>query len=556
MVAVRKNRLTRKIDLSSVRTALPHGFTAVLAAGLIFMVLAAASPAAARLMKLDAQTETERLYLGQTEVFQAPAPVHRVVVSNGKIASARAISKRQILILGKNIGQTHLLLWCDGRTDPLMFSFRVDTDPHLIADAEAMVRRLVPRAHVRILPAHQEVLLEGTVPSVQDMQRVLQIVTPFFAAQMEDQADSSQSQQINMDGDLQSGGSVSQLQQNLNLSLAIRNNLIVVQGPQQVQLEVTIAEVSRSGTKKLGLAFLNNSKGSAGLFPTGETAGRVNGQTDTGSDLQSAATIASPFGAAFQVLYHSIDGDTLGILSLLKGQGLARMLATPTLVAMSGQSASFRVGGDIPIPVTGSDGATNIAYREYGVLLEFVPTVIGPEMISLEVAPEVSSVDWSLGTSSGGVQVPGVKTRTGKTTLQLRDGQSFAMAGLLKEEVSSVVSKVPFLGDIPVLGTLFTSKQYERSESELVIIVTPRLVRPLNPGERKPTSLEASPGRLTDADFFLLNRTRLRSGDPVTGRTGQPSGNQNEKSALDKAGDPAGNIDTPPEFDGPVGLDR
>ena len=555
MVAVAKHRRTRQNGLlSSVQTVRPHGFIMVLAAALIFMVSAISVPAEAKLIKLDAQAETERLYLGQTEIFQAPEPVHRVVVSNAKIASARAISKHQILIQGKSVGHTHLLIWCDGRPDPLMFAFRVDIDPHLIAGAEAMVRRLVPRAEVRIIPAHQEVLLEGTVSSAQDMHRVLQIITPFFAAQMEDKND-DQPQQVNMAANVP-GSSVSQLQQNLNLSLAIRNNLIVVQGPQQVQLEVTIAEVSLSGTKRMGLAFLNNSKGAAGLFPTGEAAGQMIGQTDTDSVLQSGAAIASPFGAAFQVLYHSIDGDTLGILSLLKGQGLARMLATPTLVAMSGQSANFRVGGDIPIPVSGSNGSTYIAYREYGVFLEFVPTVIGPETISLEVAPEVSSVDWSLGTSSGGVQVPGVKTRTGKTTLQLKDGQSFAMAGLLREEVSTVVSKMPFLGDLPILGALFTSKQYERSESELVIIVTPRLVRPLDPHERKPTPIEASPGRLTDADFFLLNRTRLRTGDSVAERTGQPSGNRNEKSALGKTGDPARDIDAPPEFDGPVGLTR
>ena len=497
---------------------------------ILLLVLLILHPAAAagEVLRMDATTPPERIYIGQTAVFQAPEPVFRVAVGNGKIATARALSDRQLLIQGLSIGQTQLLLWHAGREDyPQIVEIKVEIDPRLIAEALALVRRLVPTAAVEIIAAHQEVLLEGTVASLADMHRVLQIVTPFFAAQMEESKGKDEPQHLSMEDEETADKQVSQVQQNLNINLAVRNNLVVVTGPQQVQLEVTIAEVSRSGIKKMGLGALHNHHSVIGVFPTGEASGSIVAQGSsqdeidsfTGSLMDSTASLATPFGAAFQLLFHDIGHDTMGILSLLKGQGLAKFLATPTLVAMSGQRASFRVGGEFPVPTTGSDGNTEIAYREYGILLKFTPTVIDAETIHLQVAPEVSSPDWSLGTSSGGVEVPGVKTRTGYTTLQLKDGQSFAMAGLLKEEISSTVSKLPLLGDIPLLGTLFTSKQYQKDETELVVIVIPRLVRPLNPGERRPTPLEAPTGGLEDGAFFFLNRTEppglAGSRDPV-----------------------------------------
>ena len=235
-----------------------------------------------------------------------------------------------------------------------------------------------------------------------------------------------------------------------------------------------------------------------------------------GDVLESAAEIASPFGAAFQVLLHSVKDDSLALLSVLKGQGLARLLATPTLVAMSGQTARFNVGGEFPVPATDSEGSTNIDYKEYGVLLEFTPTVIGKETISLKVAPQVSSPDWTIGTTAGGVSVPGVKSRTASTTLRLKDGQTFVMAGLLKEESHVVTNKIPFLGDIPIMGTLFTSKEVEKNETELVIIVTPRLVKPLNKNEVAALPGDLIQDNISDLDFFFFNKThnKMRPKEP------------------------------------------
>jgi pilus assembly protein CpaC len=221
--------------------------------------------------------------------------------------------------------------------------------------------------------------------------------------------------------------------------------------------------------------------------------------------MSSEIDMASPFSTAFQILVHATDQNILGILSLMKSQGLAKSLANPTLVTMTGQEATFQVGGSFPIPVTDQQGNTQVDYVEFGIILSFTPVVVRSDTITLKIAPEVSAPDYGLGIVSGGVAVPGLKKNLGSTTLQLKDGQTFVMAGLLKEDLSLSVSTVPFLGDIPVLGALFTSKQFRKQESEIVVVVTPHLVEPL------PTDEELSlPGEdldidMNDTDFFLLN---------------------------------------------------
>jgi len=200
---------------------------------------------------------------------------------------------------------------------------------------------------------------------------------------------------------------------------------------------------------------------------------------------------------------------------------------------MSGQEASFLVGGEFPYPVSDRYGNTNVQFKQFGIMLRFTPFVVGGETITIKVEPEVSALDYSMLTASGGTAVPGITTRRGQSTLQLKDGQTFAMAGLLKEETRSAVNKIPFLGDLPVLGTLFTSKEFQTSESELVIIVSPRLVRALNPHEvvQLPGS---NLGRdVSDLDFFLLNR-----GLPSAG----PS--------------PAAGVPRAPRFSGEIGFTR
>ena len=426
-------------------------------------------------------------------VKQSDEPITRVAIADPDIADVQLITPRQVLIISrKNAGTTSLTVW-HGEDRAEVYDVRVYVPGNLLEAVQHNLGRLVPEARVNIVPAKNGVILDGEVDSQETLERVLRIVRAY-------------------------------------VDVSENNILVTIIGSQQVQLEVKIAEISRSGMKQMGLGFLNNRDWSIGLFSSGSASGGSTAQnsdipatiTETvdtfgnytrtfseggvSRNLDSSIDISSPFSSAFQIALHSVKDDSLAILSLLKGQGLSRILASPTLVAMSGQEAQFMVGGEYPYPVQGDIGETTIEYKRFGIMLGFTATVTGKDTISIQVRPEVSSLDYAAGVSVGGVAVPGLRTRRGSTTLQLRDGQTFAMAGLINEQVQWSLNKVPFLGDIPVLGALFTSKEYQRAETELVIIVTPRLVRAMNPHEVPALPGEDRQENINDLDFFLKNR--------------------------------------------------
>lgn len=428
--------------------------------------------------------------LHQSFIKKTGEPVSRLSVADPKIADVNLITPTQVLITARDlIGATSLTLW-HGDERAEVYMVKTYASEALMETIRDQLRRLAPGTNIQIIPTGKSIILDGDVESQEMLDRVLRIVKNY-------------------------------------ISLNPDSNLITLKGHQQVQLEVRIAEVSRSGMKQMGLSFLNNRNFSVGVFQSGQVRGDASAtysdipvtetterdsfgyvtQTTTEGGvtkiLSSAMNIASPYAAAFQVAVHALEDDTLAILSLLKSQGLTRLLASPTLVTMSGQEADFLVGGEYPYPVQGDSGRTIIQFKRFGVMLRFTPVVVGKETLSIRVQPEVSSLDFSLGVSSGGVVVPGLRTRRGATTLQLKDGQTFAMAGLLNEETRTVVNKIPFLGDLPFLGTLFSSKEFQKNESELVIIVTPRLVRAMNPEEVPPLPGEKAKDHISDVDFFL-----------------------------------------------------
>ena len=462
---------------------------------------------------------------------RTPQAVTRVSVADSAIADVQLLTPHQILVVaGQNPGQTNLILW-HGNENAQVYEVNVFVPGNLLALVSQRLDELVPGTRIRLYPSADGIIVDGEVDSVDTLDRIRRVVGSF----------------------------------GLNTT-----SLISVHGPQQVQLEVKIAEVSRSGMKKMGLNFLNNSNWNIGVFAVGETEGAglaTNANGTLNQITESLTTLNAPFGDAFQVALHSVKGDTLGILSLLKGQNLARYLANPTLVSMSGQPAEFLVGGEFPIPVQGNEGQTTIDYKQFGVMLRFTPTVLGPDTISLYVAPEVSDVDYSLAVMSGGVQVPGLKTRRSATTLQLRDGQSFIMAGLLKENSRENIDKIPFLGDIPILGTLFTSKEYQKDESELVVLVTPRLVRPLSRDEVPALPGENARDVVDDVDFFLHNKgidipaVKTSPGDE---RSQEPEAavEDNDVSAASPVDTksatppPAVTLANPPAFVGDIGFSR
>ena len=465
--------------------------------------------------------------LHKSKLQRTELPITRISITDPEIANYHLITPTQFLVLAtKNPGRTDLIVWHgDDRAE--IYEVQVFIPGDLIGAINQRIHQLAPGAQVSVLPGNKGVMLVGEVVSQGMLDRVLTILKGFDVGFV---------------------------------------NLVSVTGSQQVQLEVKIAEVSRSGAKKMGLGFLIKDKWSIGLFPSGGVSGSgsaSNSQlpettfTETASDgstsqfttsgglaqsLSSEMELLPPFGSAFQLALHGLGDDFLSIISLLKSQGLAQILATPTLVTMSGQEAEFLVGGEFPIPVQGNSNQVSVEFKRFGIILRFTPFVTGEETITIKVSPEVSNPDYGLAVFSGGVSVPGLKTRRGSTTLQLKDGQTFIMAGLLKEELRSTVNKLPFLGDIPILGTLFTSKEFQKDESELMVMVTPHLVRPLNAEEVPEVPGMKALGEYSDTDFFLLNR---------------PVGSKDQKADSKKTGTEPPATVIPPDADpAPAGPDH
>ncbi|WP_027017262.1 type II and III secretion system protein family protein [Comamonas composti] len=249
-----------------------------------------------------------------------------------------------------------------------------------------------------------------------------------------------------------------------------------------VQVEVQVVEFKKSALKRAGINLLSNGANSHGFSfgmytpGSGGSGGSSGGSGDGGgSAISSAMNLVMGFGKAF-------GGSGLSAqLNLMEGNGLARVLAKPTLVAHTGQNASFLAGGEIPIPVPSRDGNVAIRYKEFGVKLQLTPTILSNERIALKVAPEASDLDFTGGVTISGVSVPAVRMRRADTMVELADGESFVIGGLVSRNTTSSVNKVPLLGDLPVLGSFFKNLNYSQEDSELVIIVTPHLVKPLPP---------------------------------------------------------------------------
>lgn len=463
----------------------------------------------------SAQAQRIVLEPNKGTVITTSRAVSAVSIANPDLADVHIPEnqeERQILVFSKEkTGTTNLIVWykkaAKEQVDPHeSFDIVITVADQTMEQLSQALHALSPEARVSVHPGGKGVILNGEVNGPETLDAVLKVAASYVNANY--------------------------------------TNLITVRGSQQVQLSVRIAEVSRSNLKQMGLGFLTNRDWSVGVMPPGSgmsgsmTSSRskstgtsmdyvlqMTTDAETGNtvttvtseptsldgdslsrELSSETSLASPFSSAFQLAVHSLDDNFLGILSVLKSQNLARILASPTLVTMSGQEANFLVGGEFPIPISGDDGVT-IDYKNYGIMLRFTPTVVAPETITVQVNPEISSIDYSTAVSTGGVSVPGLKTRRASTTLQLKDGQTFVMAGLLNEELATVVNKIPLLGDIPYLGTLFTSKEFQKKESELMVIVTPHLVRALNPEEVPRLPGENAMGLISDSEFFLKNQT-------------------------------------------------
>ncbi len=285
---------------------------------------------------------------------------------------------------------------------------------------------------------------------------------------------------------------------------------VKVNGSQQIKLEVRFLEAQRTRSKELGAgARVIRNSSSVNASATSNAVGTAGGVL-----LGNLISGSVPFG---QFITTVIEGGTNVDIAIqaLEDRGLARRLAEPNLVALSGDTASFLAGGEFPIPVQTSDEGIDIEFKEFGVGLKFTPTVLENGLINLKLAPEVSQLDFTNAVNFGnGGQIPAIVVRRAETTLELRDGQSFVLGGLLQSNTNVSKRQVPWLGDVPILGALFRSSAFQRDETDSVIIVTPRLVKPLRPGEEPATPLDAT-ATANDVDLFIngdleVSRAHLR----------------------------------------------
>ncbi|MBI3995498.1 MAG: pilus assembly protein N-terminal domain-containing protein [Nitrospirae bacterium] len=424
------------------------------------------STAAAPMLRIQFQ-------VGQSRLVDLETAVNRVVISDPEMADVQVITPRQVLVNGKRPGlATLILMTSEGKS--IFYDLEINVN---IGQIRERLAALIPQSKIVVSGARDGVILSGEVTDLEEMNNALAIVRAYTDK---------------------------------------TTNLLRVGGSQQVQLEVQIAEVSRSAMRKLGLNFVSHGdKLSIGY--TGRGAG-----TDA-----TRPTVLD----AFQVAV-GIRGDSLGgILSLMEGQGLSKTLATPTLIAMSGQEASFLAGGEFPVPVAQRENTITIEYKEFGIRLKFLPTVIGRETISMKVLPEVSNLDFTAAVNVGGLSVPGLTTRRAETTVQLKDGQGFAIAGLLSDRVVSQIDKIPVLGSIPIIGALFRSVQYQREETELLIVVTPKLAQPVEAKQMPPLPGEDQSFDPDNARLFLLGTLKGESLEKVKA---QPSAGPSGAVGVDK----------------------
>lgn len=281
---------------------------------------------------------------------------------------------------------------------------------------------------------------------------------------------------------------------------------LVDAGGTQIQADIKVIEISRTALKEAGFFFGKNSRNTTiAVAPPGTLAGVASSTeaSTAGSLLLESAAGFFPYAQAFQMVFGNSNESWLSAVSLLQQGGYAYTLAEPSLVVMSGQTATFLAGGEFPIPVPqggSASGAVTITYREFGVRLALTPTMLDANRIAMKVAPEVSELDFSAGIRSGSTQVPALKVRRTDTSIELGDGESFAISGLISQNTIANEDKLPWLGDIPYLGAFFRSKRFEKNDKELLMVVTPHIVHPL----KRDAQLPPLPGeayRRTDPNF-------------------------------------------------------
>lgn len=414
----------------------------IIAAGCLGMALASASLSLAQAQTLrvmqGSTPQPLEVPLNRAVVVESDTPFTELSIANPGIADISTLSDKTIYVLGKAPGRTTMtLLGADGR---LISNVDVSVSPD-VAEFKERLQQILPGEHIEVRTANDGIVLSGTVSSAAKLDRALDLAARYAQDRV--------------------------------------SNLMSVGGTQQVMLKVRFAEMQRSVSKNLSASLGVSGGSTSGLMGgTGQLA-----QTSNLTALLNggaSSTLTSNNQANGRILLGGgLGGLEFGVLlEALESKGFVRTLAEPNLTALSGQEAKFLAGGEYPVPVTQGTGGVGVEYKPFGVELNFTPLVIEDGNINLTINAAVSSIDTTTTLTTGGVSVNAFKRRETSTTVEMRDGESFAIAGLLQDDFTDLASQVPWLGDIPVLGALFRSADYARKQSELVIIVTPHLVTP------------------------------------------------------------------------------
>ena len=416
------------------------------------------------------------LSTGEGQMINLPRAVSSVWTSNPDIADVYVSSSKQINVFGE---ATIIATAADGS---VVFGAAVTVNPNISSINEAL-HQAMPDSHITVTTLGQMAVLNGTVASPEDATQAESLVRSVLNAGIKD-------------GD--------------PLKILPVNRLKTAT-PLQVTLKVRIAEVNRSLLKQIGVNLLTRDRSGGSLFGIGQGNPGSIGDPASGSTPATGTTFNIAENGTTLALFGRLLGlDVLGTLDLAQNDGLITTLAEPNLTAISGETASFLAGGEFPIPVSQGLASISIEYKQYGVGLAFTPIVLADGRISMRVRPEVSELSDAGSVKFGGYIIPALTTRRAETTVELGSGQSFMIAGLLQNRNTNNINKAPFLGDIPILGTLFRSTKFQRDESELVIIVTPYLVKPVSNHLATPADGYRAPD---DAQQVFLGQT-------FTGRSG------------------------------------
>jgi pilus assembly protein CpaC len=432
------------------------------------LVIAMMSPMGLQASNLTpVESQSLQLVSGKSIVLHSDTSVTRISIANPDVADFKLLSPNEIYITAKAAGTTNLTMWRNNRVSAI-FDLDVVYD---ISRFKQQLEQILPDENdLRVNFSNDSITLSGKVSNATNLSQALSLAKAFAP-----------------EGNIQ--------------------NLIQVGGVHQVMLEIRVAEMSKSLTKRLGinLAYTRGDDFAVstlgGLSQVVKATDAVLGSDGVGFAYSPAVSALFRFGVG--------SATWTGFLDALREDGLVKILAEPTLITLSGQTANFLAGGEFPVPVPQGLGTVAIEYKPFGVGLVFTPTVLSKNKINLQVSPEVSELDFTNALVLQGYTIPGIRTRRMSTTIELGDGQSFAIAGLLRESVRTINSKYPLLGDIPILGALFQSKEFQKEESELIIIATPHLVKPMNMAKQSlPTDYYVEPN---DFEFYLLGALQGKS---------------------------------------------